>query len=113
MAGCCQNLTLGALGSRNVLSVLVGALFKKFGLFILTCFVSTLHHHGTGRHSGHICNISATPYPNFYLKTSKKKRKRTTGWLQTVINSNTTPFLHTPDISRYPADKATQPSNFV
>jgi hypothetical protein len=30
----CQNLTLGALSSRSALSVLVGALFKKFGLFL-------------------------------------------------------------------------------
>jgi hypothetical protein len=34
MAVCCQNLTLGALSSRSTLSVLVGALFKKFGLFL-------------------------------------------------------------------------------
>jgi hypothetical protein len=33
MAVCCQNLTLGALSSRSALSVLVGAVFKKFGLF--------------------------------------------------------------------------------
>jgi hypothetical protein len=36
MAVCCQNLTLGALSSRSTLSVLVGALFKKFGLFFNT-----------------------------------------------------------------------------
>jgi hypothetical protein len=36
MAVCCQNLTLGALGSRSALCVLVGALFKKFGLFLNT-----------------------------------------------------------------------------
>jgi hypothetical protein len=36
MAVCCQNLMLGALSSRSVLSVLVGALFKKFGLFLNT-----------------------------------------------------------------------------
>jgi hypothetical protein len=36
MAICCKNLTLGALSSRNALSVLVGALFKKFGLFFNT-----------------------------------------------------------------------------
>jgi len=36
MAVCCQNLTLGALSSRSTLSVLVGALFKKFGLFLNT-----------------------------------------------------------------------------
>jgi hypothetical protein len=33
MAVCCQNLTLGALSSCSALSKLVGALFKKFGLF--------------------------------------------------------------------------------
>jgi hypothetical protein len=33
---CCQNLTLGALSSRNALSVLVGALFKKFSVFLNT-----------------------------------------------------------------------------
>ena len=36
MAVCCQNLTLGALNSRSALSVLVGALFKKFGLVLKT-----------------------------------------------------------------------------
>jgi hypothetical protein len=36
MAVCCQNLPLGALSSRNAPSVLVGALFKKFGLFLNT-----------------------------------------------------------------------------
>jgi len=34
MALCFQNLTLGALSSRSALSVLIGALFKKFGLFL-------------------------------------------------------------------------------
>ena len=33
MTLCCENLPLGALGSRSVPSVLVGALFKKFGIF--------------------------------------------------------------------------------
>jgi hypothetical protein len=33
MAVCYQNLTLGALSSRIAFSLLVGALFKKFGLF--------------------------------------------------------------------------------
>jgi hypothetical protein len=36
MAVWCQNLTLGALNSRNALSVLVSAQFKKFGLFLNT-----------------------------------------------------------------------------
>jgi hypothetical protein len=39
MAVCCQNLTLGALSSRSALSVLVGALFKKFGLFLNTLLI--------------------------------------------------------------------------
>jgi len=36
MADCCQDLTLGALSSRSALSILVGALFEKFGLFLNT-----------------------------------------------------------------------------
>jgi len=36
MAVCYQNLTLGPLGSHSALSLLVGALFKKFGLFLNT-----------------------------------------------------------------------------
>jgi hypothetical protein len=36
MTVCCQNLPLGALSIRSAPSVLVGALFKKFGLFLNT-----------------------------------------------------------------------------
>ena len=36
MAVCCHNLTLGALNSRSALSLLIGALFKKFGLILNT-----------------------------------------------------------------------------
>ena len=36
MAICRQNLLLGALSSRSTPSVLVGALFKKSGLFLNT-----------------------------------------------------------------------------
>jgi hypothetical protein len=36
MAVCCQNLMLGALSSCSALSVLVGALFKNFRLFLNT-----------------------------------------------------------------------------
>ena len=36
MAVCCQNLPLGALSSCSVLPVPVGALFKKFGLYLNT-----------------------------------------------------------------------------
>jgi len=31
---CCQNPTLGVLSSCSMLSVLAGALFKKFSLFL-------------------------------------------------------------------------------
>jgi len=34
MAVCCQNLPLGALNSCSALHVPVGALFKKFGLYL-------------------------------------------------------------------------------
>ena len=36
MAVCCQNLPVGALSRHSALSVLVGTLFKKFGLFLNT-----------------------------------------------------------------------------
>jgi hypothetical protein len=39
---CCQNLTLDALSSHSALSVLVGALFKKFSLFISTLHIMSL-----------------------------------------------------------------------
>jgi hypothetical protein len=31
---CCETLTLSAFGNRGAISVLVGALFKKFGFFL-------------------------------------------------------------------------------
>jgi len=40
MAVCCQNLTLGAIRNRSAPSVLVGAIFKKFGLFLNTPRIS-------------------------------------------------------------------------
>jgi hypothetical protein len=36
MAVCCQNLTPGALSSLSALSMLIGALFKKFCLLLNT-----------------------------------------------------------------------------
>jgi hypothetical protein len=42
MAVCCQNLPLGALSSRSAPSVLVGELFKKFGLFLNTPCIGML-----------------------------------------------------------------------
>jgi hypothetical protein len=44
MAVCCQNLTPGALSSRSALSMLVGALFQKFGLFLNTVVFSSPAH---------------------------------------------------------------------
>jgi hypothetical protein len=44
MAVCCQNLPLDALSSHSAPSVLVGALFKKFGLFLNT---PRMYHHST------------------------------------------------------------------
>ena len=41
MTVCCQNLTLGGLSNRSMLSMLVGALFKKFGLFLNMPLVCT------------------------------------------------------------------------
>ena len=50
MAVCCQNLSLDSLSCCSALSVLFGALFKKFGLFLNTprivisyLAVNTLH----------------------------------------------------------------------
>ena len=40
MAVCCQNLPLGALSNRIAPSVLVGELFKKFGLFMNTGYIT-------------------------------------------------------------------------
>jgi hypothetical protein len=43
MARSCQNLTLGGVISRSALSMLVGVLFKKFGLFLnMPCVISEL-----------------------------------------------------------------------
>jgi hypothetical protein len=42
MAVCCQNLTAGALSSTSTLSVLVGKLFKKVGLFLNMPCISPL-----------------------------------------------------------------------
>jgi len=42
MAVCCQNLMLGALSSHSALSVLVGVLFKTFGLFWNTPHITLL-----------------------------------------------------------------------
>jgi hypothetical protein len=50
MAVCSQNLTLGALSSLSALSVLVGALFKKFVLFLNTPRIITTCKSNTKAH---------------------------------------------------------------
>ena len=45
MAVCCQNLLLGVLNSRRALSVLVGALYKEFSLFLDMPCKLTQHNH--------------------------------------------------------------------
>jgi hypothetical protein len=39
MEVCCKNQTLGALSSRSALSLLVGAPFKEFVLFLNTPYI--------------------------------------------------------------------------
>ena len=50
MAVCCRNLLLGVLSSHSTPSVLVGELFKKFGLFLNTgvCVKPQLKEHVVG-----------------------------------------------------------------
>jgi hypothetical protein len=39
MAVCCQNLNLSVLSTRSILSMLVGALFKKLALLLNSPFI--------------------------------------------------------------------------
>jgi hypothetical protein len=43
MAVCRPNLTLDALSSRSAFSMVVGALFKKFGFFLNTPCIVVYH----------------------------------------------------------------------
>jgi hypothetical protein len=69
MTVCCQNLTRGVLSRRSVLYVLVGALFKKFSLFLNTpCIIShsvALPHNTTQQHTAH-----TTHYIMFLLRNT-------------------------------------------
>jgi hypothetical protein len=42
MAVCCQNPTLGEVISHTMFSVLVGALFKKFGLSLNMPYITVI-----------------------------------------------------------------------
>ena len=63
LAFCCQNLTLGALSSCSAQSLLVGALFKKFGLFFNMPYMSTcMVHPGTRSSTYQTASTVAKPY---------------------------------------------------
>jgi hypothetical protein len=94
MTVCCQTLTLGALFSRSVISVLTGAVFKKFGLFLNTPHkregtqnklqTPVIHPEETIRHSEHgeiLKSIITIPLLRIfgtcvetYLKTGRESR---------------------------------------
>jgi hypothetical protein len=59
-AVCCQNLTLGALSSCSTLSVLVGTVFKKVGLFLNMPRIPTnTLHDNTHKNSEVFCHPGA------------------------------------------------------
>jgi hypothetical protein len=60
MAVCCQNLSLGALSSRRAPSVLVGALFKKLGLFLYTPRISSYKRNDGVKLSNYMEQIKVT-----------------------------------------------------
>jgi hypothetical protein len=64
MAVCCQNLTLGVLSSHSALSVLVGTLFKKFGLFLnMPCKFSEINNtHNNGQYLNTMVDTEALLY---------------------------------------------------
>ena len=83
MAVCCQNLPLGALSSHSTPSMLVGALFIKFGLFLNTphILVIILHnnimeaHFGAATHAG---KYSAAVSIAFSAHTQKQRTQMIT-----------------------------------
>jgi len=82
MAVCCQNLALGALSSRSAISVLVGALFKKFGLFLntprmLICTASIKRGNKmTVRHEKVVYKTNYVIMITFLLTAKQTKKKR-------------------------------------
>jgi len=63
MAVCYQNLTQGALSSHSVLSMLVGALFKKFCLFLNVPHMSVL----TNRHTQQALKLKSSLLCSGYI----------------------------------------------
>jgi hypothetical protein len=92
MAVCCQNLPLGAHSSRSAPSVLVGALFKKLGLFLNTGLcqcpiilqrlwcLSSLHLPSTGTDEATYMTVETmfSLYVRFIFLWSKKKKESNT-----------------------------------
>jgi len=76
MAVCCQNLTLGALNSRSALTLLVGVLFKKFGLFLNTPRIVYGHEQQVVSDWGMFTRfVESHHLGSFYLQRTPEKRK--------------------------------------
>jgi len=81
MAVCCQTLTLDALMCRSALFVLVGALFKKFSLFLNTprMVVCTANiksgNKMTVRHEKVVYKTNGVIMITFLLTAKQKKKK--------------------------------------
>jgi len=61
MAVCCQNLTLHMRSSRSALAMLVGTLFKKFGLFLNTPHILNEHKSQASGHEGNWVLYTVAP----------------------------------------------------
>ena len=61
MAVCCQNLTLRRTSSHSALSMLVGTLFKKFGLFLITPHILSGHKSQASGHEGNWVLYTVAP----------------------------------------------------
>jgi hypothetical protein len=68
MAVSCQNLPLGALGNRSSPSMLVGELFKKFGLFLNTPCIK-FRWFGI-RFGGGLASVGVTTKQNLFLPSA-------------------------------------------
>ena len=69
MAVCRKNLPLGTLSSRNAPSVLVGALFKKIGLFLNTPRICEVKHETQKRYE--IQTLSGADTDSHNLRVAK------------------------------------------
>ena len=90
MAVCCQNLRLGAFSSLSAPSMLVGALFKKFGPFLNTFLT---HKHTP--HDTHIQTHTHTTYIHTYTHTHHPLTHKHTTHTQTYTHHTHTHTTHT------------------